>query len=123
MDLSTIETKLLERGYKMVSEFKTDISLMFSNCRLYNGPESGNFLKLHFGETFFILQQLEMVLKIEYIKKKLYKLCSIVHLLFKINNHPTEVWLKISLSMREMLSRFTGWSNRTLCCQLLSTAA
>nr|CAB3229620.1 uncharacterized protein KIAA1211 homolog [Phallusia mammillata] len=40
MDLSTIETKLDDRIYKKVTEFMADITLMFNNCRLYNGPES-----------------------------------------------------------------------------------
>ena len=41
MDLSSIELKLIERQYKAVAEFQSDIILMFDNCRLYNGPDSG----------------------------------------------------------------------------------
>lgn len=41
MDLSSIELKLIERQYKIVAEFQEDIVLMFDNCRLYNGPDSG----------------------------------------------------------------------------------
>ena len=41
MDLSTIEMKLIDRDYKLLSEFQEDITLMFNNCRLYNGASSG----------------------------------------------------------------------------------
>jgi len=41
MDLSSIEVKLNDRKYHKVAEFRDDITLMFNNCRLYNGPDSG----------------------------------------------------------------------------------
>ncbi|XP_078491492.1 uncharacterized protein LOC100179806 isoform X3 [Ciona intestinalis] len=40
MDLSTIEDKLKQQKYSSVKDFKEDITLMFNNCRLYNGPDS-----------------------------------------------------------------------------------
>lgn len=46
----------MEKKYKTVLEFKDDITLMFNNCRLYNGPESGE--KTCFSEqtfTFYVI--------------------------------------------------------------------
>ncbi|XP_076818134.1 uncharacterized protein LOC143463516 isoform X2 [Clavelina lepadiformis] len=59
IDLSQIEAKLMEKKYKTVLEFKDDITLMFNNCRLYNGPESeytevANTLDKTFKKTLFI---------------------------------------------------------------------
>lgn len=38
MDLSTIETKLMNNQYKSPEEFEADVTLMFDNCYLYNPP-------------------------------------------------------------------------------------
>ncbi|KAI9366679.1 Bromodomain-containing protein [Pilaira anomala] len=38
MDLSTIETKLLNQQYQEPIQFQQDIQLMFNNCYLYNPP-------------------------------------------------------------------------------------
>lgn len=39
MDLSTVERKLNNVEYETVDDFVSDISLIFSNCYLYNGRE------------------------------------------------------------------------------------
>ncbi|KAF7730999.1 hypothetical protein EC973_001045 [Apophysomyces ossiformis] len=38
MDLSTIETKLIDGSYESPESFEADIRLMFNNCYLYNPP-------------------------------------------------------------------------------------
>ncbi|KAI8079591.1 Bromodomain-containing protein [Gilbertella persicaria] len=38
MDLSTMERKLTQQEYRTADEFESDMSLMFSNCYLYNPP-------------------------------------------------------------------------------------
>jgi hypothetical protein len=41
IDLSSIENKLNTRQYRTKQKFVSDFHLMFNNCRLYNGPGSG----------------------------------------------------------------------------------
>ena len=38
MDLSTVESKI--ESYQSLAEFEADLNLIWSNCRLYNPPES-----------------------------------------------------------------------------------
>jgi len=40
MDLSTIKKKLEKNKYQTIEDFKSDISLIFSNCNIYNPPGS-----------------------------------------------------------------------------------
>jgi hypothetical protein len=40
MDLSTIKKKLDKNKYQTIEEFRSDISLIFSNCNIYNPPGS-----------------------------------------------------------------------------------
>jgi hypothetical protein len=40
MDFGTIKTKLKEMRYNNIKEFRDDMELVFSNCRLYNGDIS-----------------------------------------------------------------------------------
>jgi histone acetyltransferase len=39
-DLSTMEFKLDNNHYESVEQFVTDASLMFNNCRQYNGDKN-----------------------------------------------------------------------------------
>ena len=41
MDLGTVQEKLRKRRYRSVKEWQDDISLIWSNCDRYNGPNSG----------------------------------------------------------------------------------
>ncbi|CAF1407075.1 unnamed protein product [Rotaria sp. Silwood1] len=40
MDLGTVKKKLENREYASANEFATDVRLIFSNCYLYNGPQT-----------------------------------------------------------------------------------
>jgi len=40
MDLGTVKKKLDNREYATADEFATDVRLIFSNCYLYNGPQT-----------------------------------------------------------------------------------
>ncbi|CAF1932643.1 unnamed protein product [Rotaria magnacalcarata] len=40
MDLGTVKRKLENREYANADEFATDVRLIFSNCYLYNGPQT-----------------------------------------------------------------------------------
>ena len=53
MDLATIKKKLDSNGYKLRDEFVNDVSLIFSNCELFNEDDSpvgkaGHAMKRHF---------------------------------------------------------------------------
>ncbi len=41
MDLTTIDTKLIERDYRNKFDFIEDFNLMLLNCLVYNGVENG----------------------------------------------------------------------------------
>lgn len=41
MDFGTIKQKLKEQRYSNISEFMDDMELVFYNCKIYNGDESG----------------------------------------------------------------------------------
>ena len=47
MDLSTIETKILEREYRRKSDFIDDVNLMFLNCLKFNGVLSGMYVLVY----------------------------------------------------------------------------
>ena len=40
MDLGTVKKKLENREYANPDEFAADVRLIFSNCYLYNGPQT-----------------------------------------------------------------------------------
>jgi hypothetical protein len=58
MDLSTMETKLLERDYRNKFEFIDDMNLIFLNCLAYNGLENGT---LHTYNRSFIAFLLKII--------------------------------------------------------------
>lgn len=43
MDLTLIDTKLIERDYRNKFDFIEDVNLMLLNCLTYNGLENGSF--------------------------------------------------------------------------------
>lgn len=47
MDFGTIKTKLKESRYASLSEFCADMTLVFDNCKLYNGESAVG----HMGES------------------------------------------------------------------------
>lgn len=51
MDLSEIERKLGSGEYEMSKGFISDVFLMFNNCRLYNGPESGEWFTVQYCDS------------------------------------------------------------------------
>ena len=54
MDLGTIETKIQERRYTRLVEFIGDVTLIFSNCFIYNERSSSIAKCATALETFFI---------------------------------------------------------------------
>lgn len=40
IDMQTIRAKIFKQGYETLSDFKTDIDLIWSNCYLFNPPDS-----------------------------------------------------------------------------------
>lgn len=55
MDLMTIEEKLESKEYGSKQEFLDDFQLIFDNCRVYNGADSGQ-LYSHFTNSTVCFQ-------------------------------------------------------------------
>ena len=68
MDLSTMETKLLERDYRNKFEFIDDMNLIFLNCLAYNGLENGTLCIIQsFIIPFFVEDYTKLAQRVERI--------------------------------------------------------
>jgi len=56
MDLSTVQRRLNAGKYQGLSQFHSDVSLIFNNCRQYNGPDSNLVKCAEVVETSFVSQ-------------------------------------------------------------------